>query len=388
MKRLAVIPFLFLVLCSCEQFKSKEKTLTPEEREEAEFDKLFEQATPVFDSAYWARQDSISAARKALLQQQAISDSSDYAQREAYQAFHEKQLTDEIPYEMRRFKCDSVFKEARAMNARAWVLLDSLINALPEKNTNRVFFEALKQNLSDQGLRAGPKSVLFGVYRFGQDTLASSFPLKSYQKNEDDQWISVLSEEGQWFKAISKSITTSQDSEQADNSSDYMSEIIEDYSPAIERFRASDSLRFQLITPSAVVDGNIIGLYRLWNECEESARYVMTDAVGSKSAVLASKYPLDIEYVQDSLIDRQIQSQFWYSQECSDCLNNARDQVVFARFKNLPVFITQFGQRYLESQGETGRPYTYKRSILLLGPEGQLYTLWTTHYDNFHCECL
>lgn len=388
MKRLTVIPFLFLVLCSCEQFKSKEKTLTPQEREEAEFDRLFEQATPVFDSAYWARQDSINAARKALLEQQAFTDSSDYPQIENYETFHEKQLKEDMPYEMRRFKCDSVFKEARAMNAKAWTILDSLLKALPEENTNRVFFEALKRNLSDQGLRAGPKSVLFGVYRFGKDTLASSLPLKSYQKNEEEKWVSVLSEEGQWFKSISDSINASQDSEEAEASFDYLPKILEDYSPAIERFRASDSLRFQLITSSAVVDGAIVGLYRFWTECEESARYVVTDAVGSKTALLASRYPLDIEFVKDSMVDRQIKSQFWYSQECSDCLNNYRDQVVFARFKNLPVVLTQFGQRHLKSQGETGQPYTYNRSILLIGEEGQLLTLWTTDYDKFHCECL
>ena len=388
MKRLTAIAFLFLVLSSCEQFRSKEKTLTPQEREEAEFDKLFEQATPVFDSAYWARQDSISAVRKALLQQQAITDSSDYAQREAFQTFHEKQLTEDIPYEMRRFKCDSVFKEARAMNARAWVVLDSLLNSLPEEDINRVFFEALKKNLSDQGLRAGPKSVLFGAYRFGKDTLASSFPMKSYQKNDEDQWVSVLSEEGQWFKAISDSIAALEVSDEADTSSEYSPKIIEDYSTALERFRASDSLRFHLITTSAVVEGNIVGLYRYWTECEESTRYVVNDAIGSKTALLASKYPMDIEFVNDSLINRQIQSQFWYTQECTDCLNNYRDQVVFARFKNLPIVITQFGQRYLESQGETARPYTYERSIFLIGAKGQLYPLWSSDYDNFGCECL
>jgi hypothetical protein len=385
MKKLLVFPFLLLVLYSCQQFNKKEPTLTPEEQEEAEFDKLFEQATPVFDSAYWARQDSISAARKALLQQQAITDSSDYHRKEAYQSFHEMQLTEDLPYEMRRFKCDSVFKEAREMNARAWVLLDSLLHALPEKNTNRVFFEALKKNLLEEGKRSGPKSVLFGLNRFGKDTLASSLPLKSYQKNEEDQWVSVLSEEGQWFKAISDSINRSEESEAQ---SVYLPELIEDYSAALERFRASDSLRFQLITPSAVVDGNIIGLYRLWNECEESARYVMTDAIGSKTAVLASKYPMDLEFVQDPVVDRQIQTQFWYTQECSDCLNNYRDQVVFARFKDLPIVLTQFGQRYLESQGQSGRPYTYERSILLIDAKGQLYPLWSSNYDNFHCACL
>ena len=375
MKHFLSILCLFLLFSSCDQLKKKEETPTPEQAEKDEFDKLFEQATPVFDSAYWARQESMRAEELAK-----EDDTTSYYRTDLYQKIHQKVLTDDLSLDDRRFICDSVLEQSRTLNDQGWSMMDSILQALPKNNKNRLFFEALKADHLGVTHRAGPEGILYGLYRFSPDSIASSTSLSTYELSEDNEWEAVRTPEAKWFEELKDSLYPEEQ--------EYQVEKVEDYSLVLSRLVNSQKLTFESISPKGMTTNTFDGLYHFWNECEESSRYLIRNQKESSEAILGSRYSFDLEFTSDSSLDTQIQQQFWYMDECADCLTNFRDQVVFAKFKDVPVVATYFGQRYIASKGKTGKPYTFNRTLFLIGPNGKLYPLWTASYDNFFCSCL
>lgn len=375
MKQLLGILCLSLLFSSCDQLKKKKETPSPEQEEKDEFDQLFEQATPVFDSAYWTRQESMRAAE--LVKE---NDTNSFYRTDLYQRIHQRVLTDDLSFDDRRFICDSVLEQSRTLNEKGWSMMDSILQALPKNNKNRLFFEALKEDHLGVSHRAGPEGILYGLYRFGQDSIASSTALTTYEKSEDNEWVPVMSPEAKWFAELKDSLYPGK--------KEYEVEKVEDYSLLLSRLAKTEDRSFESISPSGTTSNRFSGLYYYWNECEESARYLISDQKESSGAILGSKYSFDLEFTEDTALNKEIQQQFWYMEECADCLTNFRDQVVFAKFKDVPVVAAYFGQRYIESQGKTGKPYTFDRTLFLIGPNGKLYPLWTASYDNFFCSCL
>ena len=366
---------LLLLFNSCDQLNKKQETPTPKKVEKDEFDKLFEQATPVFDSAHWARQESLRAEELAK-----ENDTNSYYRTDLYQKIHQKVLTDDLSIDDRRFICDSVLEQSRTLSDQGWSMMDSILQALPKTHKNRLFFEALRADHLGVTHRAGPKGILYGLYRFSPDSIASSTSLSTYELSEGNEWEAVMSPEAKWFAELKDSLYPEEQ--------EYQVEKVVDYSLVLGRLAKSEKLSFESISPKGKTLNKFAGLYQYWNECEESSRYLIRNQKESSEAILGSKYSIELEFTSDSSLDTQIQQQFWYMDECADCLTNFRDQVVFAKFKDVPVVATYFGQRYIASQGKTGKPYTFNRTLFLIGPNGKLYPLWTASYDNFFCSCL